>query len=213
MGQFHAWAVTGIVSKLTVWSDAQDRSHDSVRDEDATVRIATRLLTQQQFVLRSREGLDIGLHLTESGADIHNGDMITAVWAACEGSTQGRCVYVENHSTGTVARLAANVGLVRPRPKFSKIAGYGMLATIPSICAILTWLFVPGSLLDVDATVFLAGASIAVVVLFAIGAIVAKLVFDYLRSDDEEKIWTAARKAIAANHRAGLPRPRVPGSF
>jgi hypothetical protein len=210
MGQFQAWAVRGQVTKLRTWSDAQDRSeHSSDEDGGGTVRIATRLLRQQRFLLRPRDGVEIGVHLTESGIELHNGDMVTVVWAARAGSVEGRCVFVENHRTGAIARLANNVGLIRPTPNFREIARYGGMATIPSLVAITAWLFVPGSLAEIDGTYFLIGASVTMAVMFAIGAIVAKLLLDYRRGEDEEGIWTAVREALAASKLAQLPAARA----
>lgn len=206
MGQFHAWAVTGGVTGLRIWSDAQDHDDADRTDDPGIMRIATRLIEQQEFVLNSREGLNIGIHLSDAGIALHNGDRITAVWAAREGAAHGRCVYIENHTTGMNARLLSNVGLVRPKPKLRNIAGYGFLATIPAIFAILTWLLVPGNLSDIDATLLFTGISIGFGVIFLIGSIVAKLVFDYLRAEDEDKIWAAVSKAIKANRQ---PRSRA----
>lgn len=210
MGHFHAWAVTGQVTKLKLWSDAQDRDEEKSSEDSAVMRIATRLIEQQEFVLSSREGLEIALHLADSGIALHNGDRVTAVWAAREGASHGRCVYIENHTTGKTGRLRANVGQVRPQPKLRQIAGFGLIATIPAVFAILTWLLVPGNLSDIDATLLLTGVSSAVGVIFVIGSIVAKLVFDYLRADDEDKIWAAVNKAIAANAKPRQQGLRAP---
>ena len=45
--------------------------------------------------------------------------------------------------------------------------------------------------------------------LFVIGAVVSKLVFDYLRADDDQKIWMAADKALANARRLLIQKPII----
>lgn len=199
MGEFYAWAVTGQVTSLQVWSDTDNRVETmDAADEASSVRIANKMVDQQKFALRSREGASVEVHLVESGVAVQNGHIVTVVWAAREGSSHGHCLFVRNHTTGATARLLGNIPYVRSDVKTSKIVGFGLLATLPATLAILTWLLIPGSLADVEISVFLVGASIGLVVLFLVGAIVSKLVLEFLRSDDDEKIWTAVNKALAS---------------
>jgi hypothetical protein len=202
MGEFYAWAMTGQVTGLDVWSDANDRmdGEEEPSDEGSSVRIATRLLKQQKFTLRSRDGRDMDVHLVESGVSFENGQFATLAWAAREGAQHGHCVFATNHSTGAEARLLGNLRHIRSELNAGKIASFGFLAAMPAALAILAWLLTPGGLADVDMAVFLVGASIALVVLFAVGAIVAKLVFDYMRSEDDEKIWLAVDRALALSY-------------
>lgn len=202
MGEFYAWAVTGQVGRLKAWTDSDDRAPAGDDPADnGSMRIATRMVPHQEFVLRALGGRETPIHLSDSGIAFQNGHIATAAWAAREGAVHGHCVYVENHTTGASVRLEGNLRHVRSEVERTKIIGFGMLATVPAALALLAWLLIPGSLAEVDASVFLVGASIALVVLFLVGAIVAKLVFDYLRSEDDEKIWAAVRSAIDVDAR------------
>jgi hypothetical protein len=198
MGEFYAWAMTGSIAGLEVWSDADDRpeSGEELDEDGGSMRIANRLVEQQKFVLRSRDGREMGVHLIDSGLTFRNGHAATVAWAAREGADHGHCVFVKNHTTGAAARLKPNLRYIRSEVNSRRIAMFGLLATIPAALAIFTWLLIPGSLADVDLSIFLAGAGVALVVLFLVGAIVAKLVFDYLRSEDDDKIWVAVDKAL-----------------
>jgi hypothetical protein len=208
MGEFYAWAMTGQVTRLEAWSDTDNGLDDDQADGRDSVRIATRLSQQQKFVLRSRDGREMQVHLIDSGLPFSNGQFATVAWAAREGATHGHCVFVQNHSTGAEARLEANIRHIRTQVKASKIAGFGMLATVPAALAILAWLLIPGSIASIDLEFFIVGATVAVVLLFTVGAVVAKLVFDYFRSEDDEKIWAAVDKALAASYQQ--PQPLAP---
>ena len=198
MGEFYAWAVTGQVSRLRVWSDTGDGPDGgNAADEASSVRIATRMVEKQEFLLRSRDGREMQVQLTDSGVAFQNGHVATVAWAARDGAPHGHCVFVENHTSGATARLDANIQQVRSKVKAGKIAAYGALAAVPAAFALLAWLFIPSSLTEVDSTVVLIAASIALVALFSIAIIVAKLVRDYVRTEDDEKIWAAVRKAMA----------------
>ena len=215
MSEFYAWAVTGQVANLQMWSDADDHVEGSdIGDDASSMRIANKMVDQQKFTLHSREGGAVEVHLLDSGVVVQNGHVTTVVWAAREGSSHGHCIFVRNHTTGATARLLGNIPYVRSAVSTGKVAGFGLLATLPATLAILTWLLIPGSLADIDISVFLVGASIGLVVLFSVGAIVSKLVLEFLRSDDDEKIWTAANKALASTplplHR---PNPRAARRF
>ncbi len=210
MGQFYAWAATGQVTRVKSWSDpAVGARGNSAASEDGTMRIATRMRLQQNITLRTKDGRQVAVQLTDSGINIKIGHVVTVVWAASAGSSHGQCVWVQNHTTRAQARLTDNLPLIRPQVHASKVAGFGFLATIPAALVTLTWLMVPGSIDQIDPIVLLAGVTAALAVLFLIGAVVSKLVFDYLRSDDNEKIWTAAGNALAAAHRAELSRAPV----
>lgn len=205
MGDFYAWAVTGQVTRLEIWSDPDDRPDpDGAIEDIGAARIATHMAEQQKFLLRARDGTDTAVHLIDSGIALQNGHTITVVWGARQGSTYGQCVFIENHSTGAKQRLMENVRLIRPQVEQSKVIGFGLLATVPAALAILTWLSAPSALFAIDSTTFLIGGAVALVLLFAVGAVVSKLVFDYLRGEDEEKIWGAVAKALTA---ARQPQP------
>ena len=206
MGEFHAWAITGQVAGLQVSSSANDRPDTSKRHkESGSARVAEALLVEQKFQLQGRDGREIDVHLIHSGVALQSGHVATIVWAAREGASYGRCILVQNHTTGAEARLAANVRTLRSQVKAGKIAAFGLLATLPAAFAIAAWLLMPGRLSDIDLGVFLVGAGVALAVLFCVGAIVAKLVLDYLHSEDDEKIWTAVNKALAT---VAQPQPQ-----
>jgi hypothetical protein len=198
MGEFYAWAVTGQVTGLHLWSDTDNRAGAADEaDAPPSVRIANKMVEQQRFELRTRDGGTVAVHLLDSGVAFQNGHIATVVWAAREGSSHGHCIYVRNHTTDATARLLGNIPFVRPEIQTRKIACFGLLATLPALLAILTWLLIPGSLVEVDTSVFLVGVSIGLTVLFTVGVIVSRLVLEFLRSDDDEKIWTAVNKALA----------------
>lgn len=205
MGEFYAWAVTGQVTRLELWSDPDDRPDpDGLVEDVGAARIATHMAEQQKFMLRARDGTDTQVHLIDSGMALQNGHTVTLVWGARQGSTYGQCIFVENHTTGAQQRLMENVRLIRPQVEQNKVLGFGLLATLPAALAILTWLSAPNALFAMEPTTFLVGAAVALVMLFAVGAVVSKLVFDYLRGEDEEKIWAAVGKALTA---ARQPQP------
>ena len=200
MSEFYAWAVTGQVAQLQAWSNPDDRQNGDGADENSSVTITTRLVEQQRFLLRARDGREVQVHLVDSRIAFQNGQIATAVWAAREGAVHGHCIFVDNHSTGASSRLNANLRHVRPIVKASRIIPFGALAALPAALALTMWLLIPGSLSQVNLSVILAGAGAACVLLFLVGAIVAKLVFEYLRSEDDEKIWAAVSRAMAADN-------------
>jgi hypothetical protein len=202
MGEFYAWAVTGQVTRLEVWSDPDSRTNLGAGFEDeGAARIATHMAEQQKFILRSRDGADTPVHLIDSGIAMQNGHVLTIVWAAQKGATFGHCVFVENHTTGAKMRLMDNVRLIRPPAQQGRVLGFGFLATVPALLALLTWLSSPSALFAIDSATFLVIAAVVLVLLFALGAIVAKLVLEYLRTEDEERIWAAVSKAIAISRK------------
>ncbi len=171
------------------------------RTNDASVRIATTLLPRQLFLLRTPEGTQVEVQLVDSGVAIQNSQIVTVVWAAPAGSRHGFAVFVRNHSTGASARLKANVRRLRPPIPVSRILPLGGLAALPAILAIFAWLLSPASLTGLNTGFFLLVAIVGVVLLFALGAIVTKVAFDYLRSEDEDRIWIAVEAAIADGNR------------
>jgi hypothetical protein len=54
---------------------------------------------------------------------------------------------------------------------------------------------------------FWISAAISLSLLFVIGVVVSKLVFDYIKADDDQKIWLAADKALANARRVLLQKP------
>ena len=212
MGEFHAWAVTGQVSRLQVWSDA-DSSSDTDDAGDGSVRIATRMAEKQQFLLRSRDGREVQVQVADSGVALQNTHIATVAWAAREGASHGHAIYLKNHTTGAASRLEVNIRQLRTQVNTGKLVRYGALGAVPAAFALCAWLLIPGSVAELDAGVVLVGMSVALVAVFTVGIIVAKLVFDYLRSEEDDRIWAAVSKAIA--HDSVLlerPRPPVPAA-
>lgn len=199
MAEFNAWSVTGIVTGYDTWSAPESGENAS---DAGSVHIASRMIKRQKFMLRQNDGRQTEVHLSDSGITFRNGQTATAVWVAHQGSQHGHCVYVENHTTGASAQLPANVRLIRPKASTRKIAGFGVLATVPAALALLAWLMVPGSLAGVSEETFLVGVSLAIAVLFFVGAIVSKLILDFTRTENDQKIWQVVRKAMTGTHQS-----------
>jgi hypothetical protein len=198
MGEFYAWAATGIVAGLESWV-TPDLGAETARhpDDEKSVHIASRMVDRQHFLLRQRDGRDAGIDLANSGVSMRNGHIVTLVWVAREGSAHGHCIFIQNHTTGAASRLPHNIKLIRSAAGAGRVALFGLAATIPAAIAMLAWLLTPGGLATVDPGVFFAGAALAIAVLFFVGALVSKLMFDYQRSEDDSKIWRAVNLALS----------------
>jgi hypothetical protein len=210
MGEFYAWAATGNVAGYESWV-MPEVDADAPRNaaQDRGVHIASRMVERQHFTLHQRDGREVAIDLANSGVGMRNGHLVTLVWAAREGTAHGHCVYIENHTTGSSARLTHNVSLIRSSAGRGRLALYGVAATIPAALAMLGWLLTPGALAGVDPGVFFAGAVLAVVVLFFIGALVSKLVFDYQRTENDGKIWRAVNLALSGTGAAANVEARA----
>lgn len=207
MSEFFAWAATGLVVGLQTWSEddqEQDKAHKNGRASDHG---SSSLISRQQFFLRQRDGREIEIYLVDSGIAFRNGHAVTAVWAARQDAAYGHCIYLENHSTGAIARLPENVALVRAKVRSWKVASMGFLTAFPVALALLAWLVYQRGASFVHQKAFVISAGIALVLLLVIGAVVAKLVADYMRAEDDQKIWMAADKALANARRVLLQKP------
>jgi hypothetical protein len=162
---------------------------------------------RQRFFLRQREGQDIEILLVDSGIAFRNGHAVTAVWAASRGAPYGHCIYLENHTTGAIARLPENVALIRPKVGFWRVATFGFISTFLAAGALLLWLFLQRTPSYAHFKMFWISAGISLSLLFVIGVVVSKLVFDYIKADDDQKIWLAADKALANARRVLLQKP------
>jgi hypothetical protein len=198
MGEYQAWAATGMVAGLESWSepDFGPEAGSDVVDVGA-VRIASRMVERQKFYLRQRDGRDIEVNLTDCGLLLRDGHTATAIWAASKGADHGFCLYLENHTTGADTRLPHNIQHIRTKVGLARTAKYGLFATAPAAVAMLLWLMIPGTLDQIDLNWFILGATAALVVLFVIGLIVAKLVLDYFQADDDQKVWQAVNDILA----------------
>jgi hypothetical protein len=205
MGEFFAWAATGVVAGLQSWSAGTTASGKN-RNAPPGPQPGM-VIDRQRFFLRQRDGREIEIFLIDSGIGFRNGHAVTAVWAAREGAPYGHCIYLENHTTGAIARLTENIGLIRSKTRLWKVAVFGFLTTFPVALGLLGWLILQRGPAYMYQKTFLVSASIAMILLFVIGAVVSKLVFDYLRADDDQKIWMAADKALANARRILLQKP------
>lgn len=199
MGEFYAWTATGQVAKLKSWSRPDVGSGADNRNSGSTILIASKLVEGRRFVLRQRDGRELEILLANAEADLRNGEVVTTVWAAREGAAHGHCIFLENHTTGESTRLPDNIKLIRPKAGLWQTARFGALAAIPAAVAMLAWLFAANG---VEAETVMFAGTVAIGVLFLVGYIVSKLVYDYLRSEDEQKLWQVADRALADACRA-----------
>lgn len=206
MGEFFAWAATGLVAGLEAWSEA-DGNHESYGYGAERGGRRSIITTRQRFFLRQREGRDIEVLLIDSGIAFRNGHAVTAVWAAGEGAPYGHCIYLENHTSGAIARLPDNILLIRPRAGFWRIAGFGFIVAFLAALMMLLWVVLQGGAPNIRNEWFWISGAAALFMLFIIGAAVAKLTFDYNKVNDDEKIWLAADRALANARRVLLQRP------
>jgi hypothetical protein len=207
MGEFFAWAATGLVAGLELWSQANNGKNGD--KSLGQVPPAPGPDHRQRFYLRQRDGQDIEILLIDSGMAFRNGHAVTAVWAASKGAPYGHCIYLENHTTGAIARLPENISLIRPQAGFWKVAMSGFLATFVAALALLLWLFLQRGPSYLQHKMFWISAAISLSLLFVIGVVVSKLVFDYIKADDDQKIWMAADKALANARRVLLQKPII----
>lgn len=210
MGDYCAWAATGLVAGFESWSEPDFGPEEGADSADAGgVRIASHMVMRQKFYLRQRDGRDVEVTLNDCGLMLRDGHAATAVWAARKGANHGFCVHLENHTTGAEMRLPHNIDNIRTKVSLAKTAKYGLIATTPAAIAMLAWLLIPGTLDQIDINWFFLGATAAIVMLFVIGLIVAKLVLDYFQADDDQKVWQAVDD-ILAQVRAAVRQPARP---
>lgn len=208
MSEFFAWAATGIVVGLQTWAD-DDRTQNNVYTSGHSTKRgkSSSLIDRQRFFLRQRDGREIEIYLVDSGIAFRNGHAVTAVWAARQDASYGHCIYLENHSTGAIARLPENVAQVRSKVSSWKASGLGFLTTFPAALTLLAWLIYQRGVDFLYQKSFIISASIALFLLIVIGAVITKLVSDYLRAEEDQKIWSAAEKALSNARRVLLQKP------
>ncbi|WP_088343565.1 MULTISPECIES: hypothetical protein [Rhodomicrobium] len=214
MGDYYAWAASGLVAGLESSSEPDFGGSAVPRGEGAgNVRIASRMVERQRFMLRQRDGAQVEVVLINSGVALRNGHAVTVVWAARKGAVHGFPVRLDNHTTGAEAKLPHNIRHIRPKVSLLKTARFGLFATLPAAFALLTWVLIPGSLDGVDTRMVVLGAAVAMGLLFVVGLVIAKVVLDYLQADDDQKIWQAADEVIgqvrAAARQQQQRRPRA----
>jgi hypothetical protein len=209
MGEFIAWAATGIVVGLQSWSAPAGRPYQQAQNGLRAPGFIGALVHRQRFFLRQQNGRDIEILLADSGIGFRNGHAVTAVWAARKSAAFGHCIYLENHSTGAIARLSGNVGLVRTRTRSWRYSLFAFLATFPAALMLLGWLILHRGTTSLRSETFFLSTTVGLILLFVIGAVVSKLVFDYLRINDEQKIWLAADRALLHARRVLIQRPMI----
>jgi hypothetical protein len=208
MADFFSWAATGLVVGLQTWSEADEAGDRAYMNGRATAHEqSSALVGRQRFFLRQRDGREIEIYLVDSGIAFRNGHAVTAVWAARQDAAYGHCIYLENHTTGAISRLPENVAAIRTKARPWRVALLGFLAAFPAALTLLAWLIYQRGPGFVHQKAFFVSASIALVLLMIIGAVVAKLISDYMRADDDHKIWVAADKALANARRVLLQKP------
>ena len=210
MGKFFAWAATGVVTGLQVWPQEKPNKSAGRYRADKTAFVSPREPTRynQRFYLRQRDGRQIEILLIGASMGVRNGHALTAVWAAQAKSPYGHCIYLENRTTGAIARLIDNLNYIRKRTAGWKIALTGFLVPLPLITAIIIWLAnrTPAGAHD---QAFLMSASLATVLLLIIGFVSSKLFFDYVRAEDERQIWIAADRALSQARTLLIQRTRT----
>lgn len=209
MGKFFAWAATGVVTGLQIWpQESADRSTGRYRGSKVLSGPPAAKRYNQRFYLRQRDGREIEILLIGAAMGVRNGHAVTAVWAAQAKSPYGHCIYLENRTTGAIARLVENLNYIRQRTPGWKIALTGLLVPLPLIAAIIFWL-ANRNPAGTHAQAFLMSASLATILLLIIGFVSSKLFFDYIKAEDERQIWIAADRALSQARTLLIQRARM----
>ncbi len=211
MGKFFAWAATGIVTGLQIWPQPESsreqgryRGHKSLYAGRKDIK-----RYNQRFYLRQRDGREIEILLIGTPMAVRNGHAVTAVWAAQAKAPYGHCIYLENQTTGAIARLIENLQYIRRHMPAWKVALIGFLVPLPFIAAIIAWLDQRSPTSSYDQA-FVMSASLATILLLIIGFVSSKLFFDYIKAEDERQIWIAADKALTQARTLLIQRARIP---
>ncbi len=210
MGKFFAWAATGVVTGLQVWPQEEpDKSTGRYRGRKSAYASPTATKRyNQRFFLRQRDGREIEILLIGAAMGVRNGHAVTAVWAAQSKSPYGHCIYLENRTTGAIARLVDNLNYIRRRTPGWKATLTGFLVPLPLIAAIIIWL-ANRNAAGVHDQAFLMSASLATILLLIIGFVSSKLFYDYIKAEDERQIWIAADRALSQARTLLIQRTRV----
>ncbi len=198
MAEFQAWAATGTVTRLRSWLEAFANASGEPLAAKGGVVVAERVVEQVQFVLEQDSGTGMDVSLSSPGLALKDGHKVTLVWVAPEDKPQGNthCLCVVNQSTGAVARLAYNLPRLRGEPDLRTAAGFGVVATLPALFAALAWQFVPQTQRFMDTGTLLMSTTLGAIVLFGLGALMARWILNVRAEDDDRKIWGAVREAL-----------------
>jgi biotin transporter BioY len=90
----------------------------------------------------------------------------------------------------------------------SRFSLFGFLATFPATLILVGWLYLQRATNEIYDNYFLISATVAAILLLIIGIVASKLIFDYLRTEDERRIWLAADKALFHARRLLIQKPR-----
>ena len=218
MGEYQAWAATGLVVGLESWSEADFGAGSPSSDaaETGAVQIASRMVERQKFYLRQRDRRDIEVNLTDCGLLLRDGHTATAVWVARKGADHGFCLHVENHTTGAETRLTHNIEHIRTKVGFGRTARYGLIAATPAALAMLLWLMVPGALDQIDLDCLHPRRGGRCCSCCSCSASSSPSWCSIIsRPDDDQKVWQAVDEILARVHAAigaQQMRPRSRGA-
>lgn len=208
MAEFHAWAATGMVTRLNSWLEAFAQSSDKPVSPKGRVVVAERVVEHLEFVLSQDNGPGMDVNMSNAGLKLENGHRVTVVWAAPEDKPQGNtyCIAIVNQTTGDIARLSHNLPRLRGEPGLQTALGFGLLSTLPALFAALAWQLAPQNALFLDQGTLIMMTTAGAVLLFALGALISRWMMDMRAQDDDRKIWSAASEALEA---AGAGRHKL----
>jgi len=198
MAEFQAWAATGTVSGVTSWLEAFANSSGEPLPAKGRVVVAERVVEHLQFVLEQENGPDMEISLSSPGVSLKDGHRVTLVWVAPEEKPQGNthCICVINQTTGAVARLSHVLPRLRGEPELRTALGFGLLATLPALFAALAWHLVPEGQQVLDSGTLIMSTTLGALLLFGLGALIARWIIMVRAEDDDRKIWGAVRDAL-----------------
>ncbi len=198
MAEFQAWAATGTVTRLKSRLEAFANASGEPLASKGRVVVAERVVEHLQFVLRQEDGPDMDVSLSSPGLTLKDGHKVAIVWAAPEDKPQGNthCICVVNQSTGAVARLSHVLPRLRGEPDLRTAFSFGILAMLPALFAALAWQFVPEGERVLDPGTLLMSTTVGAILLFGLGALIARWIMTVRAEDDDRKIWGAVREAL-----------------
>lgn len=198
MAEYQAWAATGTVTRLKSWMEAFANASGGPVKAKGRVVVAERVVEHLQFALQQDSGQDMDVSLSSPGLGLKEGHRVTVVWIAPEDKPQGNtyCICVVNQTTGAVARLSHVLPHLRGEPDLRTAFGFGVVATLPALFAALAWQFVPEAQRVLDAGTLIMSTTVGAILLFGLGALIARWIITVRAEDEDRKIWGAVRDAL-----------------